>query len=121
MSVFTYRLPERCNIQTVSIKETNGKDEGIARAAAESRGAAGSVGEELVKLAIVAIDGNPVPQPLVAWDEWSSRTRLAVTRAFDRVNGLSGEETQVFLLSGAEGMAPKASTQSTASKSDAAP
>lgn len=89
--VITANLPERCNIKSVSIRETTGVDERNAALAAEAKKTA--TYPELIRLAIVAVDGQPVSPPgAVDFDNWNSRTRKAVGLLFDRINDVAAAE-----------------------------
>lgn len=104
---YAYDLSKRkgCSISSFIMRETTGKDEEVAATQRKLRGANGSVFEELVRLSLVEVDGQPVEQPFFAWDDWNSRTRAHVLEAFKSINGL-GEDEKSDFLAGALPVAP---------------
>lgn len=88
-----------CSINSFVIRETNGKDEEMAARSAKAKGGAITVFEELVRLSIVKVDDEPVQMPLAAYDEWNSKTRSYILKAFQAVNGME-DDVNDFLASG---------------------
>ena len=58
-----FPLGERCNCREIVIREVNGIDEQEAALRADMRGKRSSIYAELVRLAIVEVDGKRVEQP----------------------------------------------------------
>ena len=52
---------------------------------------------ELVRLAIVTVDGEKVAQPFRDIDKWNSRTRALLMKAFEQMNELPDEQVASFL------------------------
>lgn len=52
---------------------------------------------ERVKLAIVEVDGKPVPQPFEEFDLWRERSRLLAQAAYAKVNGVDQASVSGFL------------------------
>lgn len=97
----TYKLPSRCDISTITMRETNGADERAAAMAADAKKV--SAGPELIKMSIVAVDGKKVEHPsAVPLDSWSTRTRRAVSAFFDDLNDLSDEELGPLIAAAAD-------------------
>jgi hypothetical protein len=99
---WNFQLPQgkgtkRVDIQSVSLREITGKDEVLAASIAEAKGKQGSIQLELVRLAIVKVDGQSVQQPFGDLDGWNSRTRKFVLDAFLSINSTSEKESEVFL------------------------
>jgi len=116
----TYRLPPRCNIESVTVRETNGIDEQEAALAAEAKGT--TIYSELVLLSIIEIDGDTVPGKGAApMQQWNTRTRAAVRMIFDRLNDVSQAEMDpLFLEAETNGQTskPSRSTQKSSAKHD---
>jgi hypothetical protein len=98
-----YDRPQRpLSIKSFTIRETDGKDEDAAAIVARARGGTATVMEELVKRAIMFVDGQPVNHtegvPFEAWDGWNSATRSFVTNAFQSVNGFMKEDADFLTL-----------------------
>lgn len=98
---YTFKFPAKCNIRSITIRETDGADETKAAEAKEALGKAGSFMEELIKLSIVAVDDEPVKAPFGEMEKWNSRTRSLVMAAFKSVNGFLEQEAADFLSSAA--------------------
>lgn len=108
----TYPLPARCSVNTVTIRETNGIDEKNAAIAADAKD--GNVIEELIRIAIVEVDGEKVNPPAsVQFEAWTTRTRKAVIMFFNRLNDASDEEMAPLFV-----MAEKAAASLTAIHDD---
>lgn len=102
MSAYTFELPadrgpKRCNIHSVTIRESNGDDEALASMTAEAKGKQGSVHIETVRASIVAVDGKPVSQPFLDFDKWNTRTRRIVSEYWSSINGTDTEELGNFI------------------------
>lgn len=89
--------PRRCSIKSITLKETGGPEEAIARLAAEAKGKAGSVTLETIRASIVAVDDKPVMQPYADLDTWNTRTRTLVAQYYNSINGTDEEETENFI------------------------
>ncbi len=101
MKSYRFELPAKCNVKTISIRETDGKDESEAAEMAEAKGKSRTVTDELVRLAIVKVNGKPVPKPFSDYDHWNTKTRRAVFMAWLSVNGMD-EKEQDFLERGVD-------------------
>lgn len=93
------------NIESFAIREVTGKDEDRAVLMARAKGGAATMMEELVRLSLVEVDGQPVNtdpgEPYAAFDEWNSRTRTFVLNAYKHLNSLTEEDDlDGFLKSG---------------------
>lgn len=87
------------------MREVNGKDEEQAALIAKAKGGAASMYEELIRLSLVEVDGQPVNNepgvPYAGFDTWNTRTRTFVQNAFRALNGIDEkEELSDFLESG---------------------
>ena len=78
----TYKLPQGCNCKTITVRETNGIDEQNAAIAADAKKTGTYV--ELIRISIAEVDGAPVQQPFVALESWTSKTRKAVMKFFEK-------------------------------------
>jgi len=100
----TFDLPAGCTIQTVTLRETNGKDEKAAHDDAKTMKI--DVTEAMIRRAVVEIDGNPVSWPVSEFESWNTKTRVLVARAFHVLNGTTDEELADFLASSKPKAAP---------------
>jgi hypothetical protein len=90
-----FPLPEGCNCRTIVMRETDGLDEEEAAIFSDAHG--GSLAKHLIRLSIVAVDGNRVQQPFTSLDKWTSKTRSLVMAAYEKLNDLPDKEVAVFL------------------------
>lgn len=60
---------------------------------------------ERVRVAIVEVDGKPVPQPFEEFDLWRERSRLLAQAAYAKVNGIDAAAASGF-LEGSGGSSP---------------
>lgn len=102
MAAYRFELPpdkgpRRCDIRSVTIKETNGEDELAAKLAADAKGKSGSVNIETIRLSIVAVDDKPVAQPFADLDKWNTRTRKLIADYFSSINGSDEGESDGFI------------------------
>lgn len=93
------------SVKSFTIREVDGVDEERAALNAKAKGGASSVYEELVRLSVCEVDGQPVnqdpSQPFALYDSLNSRTRLFLLNAFRSLNGIDEkEEVGDFLTSG---------------------
>lgn len=79
------------------IREVDGRDEEVAANTARMKGGAASSSEEMIRLAIVAVNGEPVQQPYLKFDVWNQRARAFALKAFNDLNGFTAEESDSFL------------------------
>lgn len=87
------------SISSFTVREVDGNDEEVAAKAAKAKGT--TVYEELVRLSIAEVDGQPPAVPFTAYDTWNSRTRGFVLSAFRNLNGIDEKEEHAdFLKSG---------------------
>lgn len=103
-----YKLPERCNVAEVLMRETNGIDEQRAAMQADARGDRSSVYLELIRLSIVEVDGMPVAQPYNAMEEWTSRTRAFIRAFYEDLNDVQTEEVAASRAAGEAVAVPSA-------------
>ena len=102
METYRFELPpdkgtRRCNIRSITLRETNGPDETMAAQLAEAKGKQGSVSIETIRLSIVAVDDKPASQPFGDLDTWNTRTRNLVAQYWDSINGTSQGEAENFI------------------------
>lgn len=88
--------------KTFTVREVNSKDEDVAALNAKAKGKDGQVMDELIRLSVTEVDGEPKSpeSPFMAWDTWNTRTRTMVIRAFQKLNAVSKEESDDFLSTG---------------------
>jgi hypothetical protein len=84
-------------LKTFHMREVDGRDEELAANWAKNKGGAASSSEELVRLSIVAVNGDPIQQPYLKFDTWNQRARAFALRAFNDLNGFSDKEAADFL------------------------
>jgi hypothetical protein len=88
----TFRLPPGCSIKSITIRETTLEDELAAAEVAHATGDNPAVSfVELVKAAIVAVDGRRVEKPYNP-PNWSTRTWKYLTKYFQVINGAEVEK-----------------------------
>jgi len=97
-----FKLPSGCSCSSFVIRETTGVDEQQAAFRADAREGRTTVYAELVRLSIVKVNGEKVSQPFMELENWNSKTRALLRRAYDSINDLSEEEVEVFLQAGEE-------------------
>lgn len=86
--------------QSITVRETDGKDEEQASLTAKAKGGASNEIEELVRLSIVAIDDKPVTQPFEGFDSWKSKMRGYALSAWRDMNVIDEKEAESFLKGG---------------------
>lgn len=97
--------PGKWSVQSVTIREVTGRDELAAAKLAEAKKTTAYT--ELIKLAIVEVDGAPVaPAGNVPLEEWTTKTRKAVARYFDELNDVA-EAALDPLIRRARGASPE--------------
>ena len=103
----TFELPlsKRASIRTLTLRETLVEDEYLASAAAARVNDGRTADDELVRRAIVEIDGAPVPTPLSEFDTWSTATISFAVLKFKELNGVTSDEMAAFLKTEEEGEA----------------
>ena len=79
------------------MREVDGRDEEVAANTAKMKGGAASSSEEMIRLAIVAVNGEPVQQPYLKFDIWNQRARAFALKAFNDLNGFTQDESDLFL------------------------
>ena len=87
-TIFT--LPKKCRIGTVTIRETFGSDESEAVMASENNSS--DPKDELVDIAIIAVNGEPCLPGDSGFDKWPTKTRAVVKRFFNSINDVQGSE-----------------------------
>lgn len=98
-TAYKFQAPPGLPFQTISIRETDGRDEQVALETAKA--AKTTYADELTKLSIAKVDGKAVSQPFDEYDRWPTRARLYVDRAWAKINGLEAEKLEDFLESAA--------------------
>lgn len=98
-----FTFPDGCSIREVVVREINGLDQRKAFKMAEVTGGTNlEVMEEMVRLAIVEVDGQAVTQPYTEVSSWNSRTLQLLTLAFNELNQATDSEAAAFLAAGKE-------------------
>jgi hypothetical protein len=92
-----FKFPGKCSVDSVVVRETNGIDEQAAALAASTKGGQASVYTELVRQAIVEVNGQKIQQPYMELEQWNSKTRALLMKAYEQVNELPDEQLSVFL------------------------
>lgn len=93
------------DIESIVIRRTNGYDERDAAKMADAKQAESTMFNELVRVAIAAVDDKPVVQPFMEWDGWSTKTRELVMTAYNSMCENSEAEKAAFLAA-SEDVAP---------------
>lgn len=94
----TFKMPPGCRnehgeqINKITIRETTGVDEGAASLTHKSKGEKGAYLDELIRLSVAKVDGEPVEQPFSTYEQWSSKARAWTLKGFLKVNGAGGSE-----------------------------
>lgn len=88
----TYKLPPKCSVKSVRLRQTNGFDERKAAKKAETKKTL--FAEELLALSIIEVDGEPVPEGAAPVANWASGTRAAVMEFFNHLNEVPDEAIQ---------------------------
>lgn len=81
-------------LSSFTLRETNGKDEEYAAERAKAVGS--SITEELIRVSIVAVNGERTVQPYLALGLWNSKARSRLARAFQELNSASEKEDADF-------------------------
>lgn len=89
-------------IRDFHMREVDGTDEEFAANQAKGKGGAASAAEEMVRLSIVAVNGQPVAQPYLKFDKWNQRARSFALKAFNDLNGFTSDEGENFLKTAEE-------------------
>lgn len=105
-------------LESFHMREVDGRDEEMAANWAKSKGGSASSTEELVRLAIVAVNGQAVTQPYLQFDAWNQRARSFALRAFNDLNAFTEEEKVGFLATASEEDAPVSSPPAAPSGND---
>ncbi len=99
---FKFKLPKGCSISELVMRETNGRDEAQAIQSSKSLGEKGSFLNEMLKLSIVSYDDVPAVQPLAELEDWSSKTRSFLLKAYMKINSVSDDKEESDFLDSAE-------------------
>ena len=94
-----YKLPAGCSCSEVIMRETCGIDEQKAASIVDSKQGLTALGAELIRLSIVAVDGQGIMQPYIPFDEWNTKTRNLVIGFYEELNTIPAAELE--LLKGA--------------------
>lgn len=84
-------------ITSFKLREVDGNDEEVAANLAKAKGGSASSAEELIRLSIVEVNGQAVKQPYLGFDEWNSRARAFVLKAYKTLNSAGEDELEDFL------------------------
>jgi len=103
-----YKLPERCSVQEIVVRELLVSDELTIAAAVDKLGPVAREQariqlNEAIRHSIVEVDGvlvNIGGVPYAAFDSWNNRTMRLVTSAFLELNSVEDEEVEVFRAAG---------------------
>lgn len=90
-------------LKSFHMREIDGRDEEIAASMAAAKGGQATGSEEMVRLAIVAVNDKPIAQPYLAFDVWNQRARSFSLKAFRQMNSHTEKEGDNFLATGEEG------------------
>ncbi len=93
----------KVDLKSFHMREVDGRDEEVAANMAKNKGGSASASEEMIRIAIVAVNGEPVQQPYLQFDVWNQRARSLALKAFNSLNGFTQEEGDVFLETAEEG------------------
>lgn len=100
-----FKFGDNHDIESIVIRRTNGHDERDAAKMLDAREGHGSIFNELVRIAIVAVNDQPVIQPFMDYDSWSTKTRELLMTAYNSMNENSEAEKAAFLAA-SEDVAP---------------
>ena len=106
-----FKLPEGYSVNSFVVREIDGHDEKEAARVVAAIGTADdlsmAVMEANLRVAIVAVNGQPVQQPYTDLSKWSSKTRRMLLEAWNQLNNVPDEDLAVFLAA-AEPVQPAA-------------
>lgn len=91
-------LPEGYNCREFVMRETCGLDEQKAAKLVESRKGSTDVIQEMVRLSIVSVDGEAVLQPFFGLDNWNTKTRQFVLKAYELMNTVPQDDMLSFQM-----------------------
>lgn len=91
------RMTNGVVIKSFVVREVNGIDEEEATNIAKAKGGAVTPMEEMIRLSIVEVNGEPVKHPYLAFDTWNNRARALAVQAFRSLNGTTDKEVEDFL------------------------
>lgn len=83
-------------LDSIEIREVCASDEFLAAQRSKAKKDT-TVADELTRLSITRVNDVKVDQPFEEFDRWTYRTRLFVAACFNKVNGISEDETDDFL------------------------
>ena len=100
-----FELPDGCSVRSFMVRELDGHDEIEAGRWADAK--TGSADNQVVNLmdenlriAIVEVDDQPIEQPYLTMDKWSSKTRRFLIEAWGALNSVKEDEMAAFLATG---------------------
>jgi hypothetical protein len=96
-TIFTLPESRRTTLKTMTLRETRVEDEYLAAAAAARVNDGRTADDELVRRAIVAVDGDPVVQPFLDFDTWNTATLGFAVAKFKEINGVTADELAQLL------------------------
>ena len=105
----------KVELRSFVMREIDGRDEEVAAGYVKAKNDNTTVTEEMVRLSIVSVNDQPVPQPYLAFDTWNSRARIFAVKAFNEVNGMTSKEEDDFFGTAEEVDAPLPSSGASAS------
>jgi hypothetical protein len=100
-----FRFGPGHDIEELVMRQTDGIDERDAAKMVDARPEETGIYAELVRLAIVSVDGQIVDQPFMPVDRWSTKTRNLVMDAYNALNENDEAEKAAFLAA-SEDVAP---------------
>lgn len=90
-------------LESFHMREIDGRDEELAAGMAAAKGGHATGSEEMVRLAIVAVNDKPVQQPYLQFDVWNQRARSFALQSFRLLNSHTEKESDSFLATAEEG------------------
>ena len=93
------------DIESIVLRRIDGRDEQDASKQLDAMNGRSSLFNEMVRIGIVAVNDEPVMQPFLEWDTWSTKTRELVMTGFNALNENDDAEKAAFLAA-SEDVAP---------------
>jgi hypothetical protein len=84
------------------MRETCGIDEQKAASIVDSKQGLTALGAELIRLSIVAVNGQAVLQPYLAFDEWNTKTRNLVIGFYEELNTIPAAELELLKVASSD-------------------
>jgi len=96
------KMSNGTKLTSFTLREVDGRDEELAANTAKTKGGSVTTTEELVRYSITHVNDEPIKQPYLQFDLWTSRARGFLLQAFREVNGFKEEESDLFLKTAEE-------------------